>query len=345
VLPDIEGRDSFAGASFHSSKWNHDVSIAGKRVGIIGTGSTATQILPAVVDEVASVSLFQRTPQWIVNVPNNPFPEEKKSAFRTEPRKMAELYENLNNLFNERFAASLVGENDAGLAEMARMCRQNLDENVDDPDLRRRLTPAYQAGCKRLIVSDKFYPAIQRPNAHLVDIKIMRIEPAGVRTTDDLLHELDVIVYATGFDPFAFFRPAVIVGRNGISLNERWKDSCQAYRSVAVPGFPNLFFIGGPNSPIGNFSFLRTAEVQIGYAMELIKKLADGTFREVEPTQQATDTFNAEVEEAIKHTVWVTGGCTSWYFDKQGKVVSWPWSYGQFEADLKEPRMEEFLAV
>ena len=344
VLPNIEGRDAFAGAAFHSSRWDHTVSLEGKRVGIIGTGSTATQILPAIVGSVASVSLFQRTPQWIVNVPNNPFPEEKKAAFRAEPGKMADLYAYLNNLFNERFAAALVGDNDAGLAEMARTCRQNLEENVHDPDLRRRLTPSYQAGCKRLIVSDKFYPAIQQPNAHLVDTAIARIEPAGVRTKDGVLHELDVIVYATGFDPFAFFRPAEIVGRNGVSLNERWKDSCQAHRSVAVPGFPNLFFIGGPNSPIGNFSFLRTAEVQIGYAMELIKLLADGTLREVEPTQEATDAFNADVEEAIKHTVWATGGCTSWYFDKQGKVVSWPWSYGRFEADLKSPRMEEFRA-
>ncbi|MCA6123183.1 NAD(P)/FAD-dependent oxidoreductase [Bradyrhizobium sp. WSM 1704] len=342
VLPEIEGRDSFAGASFHSSRWDHSVPLAGRRVGIIGTGSTATQILPAIVDEVASVSLFQRTPQWIINVPNNPFSEAKKTAFRNEPQKMADLYEHLNNLFNERFAASLVGENAAGLAEMARACRQNLEDNVRDPDLRRRLTPSYQAGCKRLIVSDKFYPAIQRPNAHLVDTAIMRIEPAGVRTKDGLLHDLDVIVYATGFDPFTFFRPATIVGRNGVSLNERWKESCQAYRSVAVPDFPNLFFIGGPNSPIGNFSFLRTAEVQIGYVTQLIKLLAEGACREVEPTQQATDAFNSDVEQAIKHTVWVTGGCTSWYFDKQGKVVSWPWSYGRFEADLKQPRMEEF---
>lgn len=342
VLPNIEGRDSFAGTAFHSSQWNHDISLAGKRVGIIGTGSTATQILPAIVDQVGSVSLFQRTPQWILNVPNNRFTDEKKQAFRTEPNKMAELYNHLNFIFNERFAASLVGENDEGLDEMARMCRENLEQNVHDPELRNRLTPSYQAGCKRLIVSDKFYPAIQRENAHLVDTPITRIEPDGVRTNDGVLHGLDMIVYATGFDPFAFFRPATIVGRNGVSLNERWQESCQAYRSVAVPEFPNLFFVGGPNSPIGNFSYLRTAEVQIGYVMELIKRLAEGNYREVEPTQEATDAFNAEVEQAITRTVWVTGGCTSWYFDKRGKVVSWPWSYGRFQSDLKQPRMEEF---
>jgi len=341
VLPDIPGRDSFAGAAFHSARWDQSLDIAGKRVGVIGTGSTATQIVPAIVDQVASVSLFQRTPQWITPVPNNPFPEEKKQQFRADPQKMDQLYEHLNDIFNNRFASALVGANDEGLAEMARACRENLENNVHDPELRRRLTPDYQAGCKRLIVSDKFYPAIQKENAHLVDMPIAGIEPGGVRTRDGALHELDVIVYATGFDPFAFFRPAVITGRDGVTLNEQWKDSCQAYRSVAAPGFPNLFFIGGPNSPIGNFSYLRTAEVQIGYAMQLVRMLADGKCREIEPTREATDAFNAEVSEAIKHTVWATGGCTSWYFDRQGNVVSWPWTYARFEADLGAPRIDE----
>lgn len=342
VLPQIEGMETFSGASFHSSRWDHGRSLNGKRVGIIGTGSTATQILPAIVDDVAEVSLFQRTPQWIVAIPNNAFAEEKRAAFRGDPEKMKNLYDFLNDVFNQRFAASLVGENDEGLAEIERLCRENLEKNVHDPALRRRLTPSYQPGCKRLIVSDKFYPALQRENAHLVDAPIGRIEPAGVRTQDGRLHELDTIVYATGFDPFAFFRPTEIVGRDGGSLNELWKDSCRAYRSVAVPGFPNLFFIGGPNSPIGNFSYLRTAEVQIGYVEQLIGELAAGTHKEIEPTLEATEKFNTEISAAMKDTVWVTGGCTSWYYDRQGNVVSWPWTYARFEAGLKHPKMDEF---
>ncbi|HMN70463.1 MAG TPA: NAD(P)/FAD-dependent oxidoreductase [Rhodoblastus sp.] len=341
VLPQIKGRDSFAGSAFHSSRWDHKLDLGGKRVGIIGTGSTATQILPAIVDKVESVSLFQRTPQWIVNVPNNLFPEEKKAGFRNNPQKMAELYEQLNTIFNDRFAAALVGENDAGLEEMAQNCLRNLAENVHDEDLRRRLTPSYQAGCKRLIVSDKFYPAIQKPNAHLVDTPIEQIEASGVRTRDGALHELDILVYATGFDPFAYFRPATIYGRGGVSLNERWNEACQAYRSVAVPDFPNLFLLGGPNSPIGNFSYLRTAELQIGYVMELIRPLAAGQFSEIEPSRQATDAFNAELRSALKHTVWATGGCTSWYYDKQGNLASWPWSYARFVEQLAKPKFEE----
>lgn len=340
-LPDITGRASFGGTAFHSSRWDHGIGLAGQRVGIIGTGSTATQILPAIVDEVASVTLFQRTPQWIVAVPNRPFAEAKKERFRADPAAMDGLYAHLNTLFNERFAASLVGQNPEGLAEIARACRDNLD-TVRDPELRRRLTPSYEPGCKRLVVSDKFYGAIQKPNARLVDAAIRRIEPRGVRTQDDELHELDVIVYATGFDPFAFFRPAEIVGPGSVSLNDRWERSAEAHRTAMVPGFPNLFILGGPNSPIGNFSFLRTAELQIGHVVSLVRILAEGRAREIEPTEEATRAFNAALTSAMAKTIWVTGGCDSWYFDREGKVASWPWSYGKFESDLGTLDLREY---
>lgn len=342
IYPEIDGRGSFAGAAFHTSRWDGSLAIQGKRVGIIGTGSTATQLVPAIVDRVGSLTLFQRTPQWIVSVENKLIPDEKKSAFRSSPEKMDALYDYLNGVFNERFAASLVGENDAGLAEIAKACRDNLETNVRDPDLRRRLTPPYTAGCKRLVVSDRFYPAIQKPNARLVDDPIAGIEPEGVRTRDGELHALDVLVYATGFDPFAFFHPATIIGRDGIHLDEQWAEGCRAHRTATIPGFPNFFIIGGPNSPIGNFSFLRTAEVQIDYIVQLVSLLADGVHHEIEPTADATDSFNAGLEDGMSQTVWVTGGCTSWYFDRQGKVASWPWSYGRFQSDLASPRLDEF---
>lgn len=342
VLPAIEGRDTFRGAAFHSSRWDHEVPVDGRRIGIVGTGSTATQIVPALVDRAGAVTLFQRTPQWIVSVENRAFSEEKKAAFRSDPAKMDALYDFLNQLFNERFAASLVGENEAGLAEIARLCRENLETNVRDPDLRRRLTPSYTAGCKRLVVSDAFYPAIQRPNARLVDAPIERIEPRGVWTADHELHELDAIVFATGFDPFAFVRPATVVGRAGRRLDAQWATSSRALRTATVPGFPNFFLIGGPNSPIGNFSFLRTAETQIGYVVQLVMLLARGRYREIEPTQGATDAFNAGMKDAMRKTVWVTGGCSSWYFDRQGEVASWPWSYSRFQSELATPRLQEF---
>jgi cyclohexanone monooxygenase len=342
VMPDIAGRDSFAGASFHSARWDHSAVLDGRRVGIIGTGSTAVQITSALVDRVKSLSLFQRTPQWIVKVENRFFSDAKKAEFRNNPQKMDGLYNYLADVFNFRFAASLVGENDAGYAEMVRACRENLENSVHDPELRRRLTPNYKVGCKRLIVSSSFYDAIQRPNARLVDARIEKVQEKGVRTVDGELHEFDVLVYATGFDPFAFFRPAEILGRGGQSLDAAWADSCRAHRSLTVPGFPNLFLIGGPNSPIGNFSYLMTAELQIGYAVECINLLRDGTCREIEPTEEATRRFNDELAKAMPNTVWVTGGCHSWYLDKAGNVVSWPWTFERFRADLAKPRLEEY---
>jgi cyclohexanone monooxygenase len=342
VVPDIEGSSSFRGASFHSSKWNHTAAIDGRRVGIIGTGSTAVQIISAIVDQAKSVTLFQRTPQWIINVENRIFSEESKAAFRQNPKKMQDIYDGLAETFNLKFAAALVGQNDEGYAEMARACRDYLENSVRDPDLRRRLTPNYKVGCKRLIVSSSFYDAIQRPNARLIDARITRIEETGVRTEDGELHGLDLLVYATGYDPFAFFRPIEIFGRDGQSLDAAWADSCRAHRSVTVPGFPNLFFVGGPNSPIGNFSYLMTAEVQVGYITECLKLLRDQRFSEIEPTEEATEAFNAELAAAMPNTVWATGGCQSWYLDKAGRIVTWPWSYERFKDDLSKPRLEEY---
>lgn len=342
VYPDIAGRDTFAGTAFHTSRWPAHLDLAEKRVGIVGTGSTATQIVPAIVDVARAVSLFQRTPQWIVAVENRPLAEEKKALFRSEPGRMDALYASFNEIFNQRFAASLVGENDEGLREIERLCHENLETNVHDPDLRRRLTPSYAPGCKRLVISNRFYPAIQKPNARLVDAPIEAIEPTGIRTRDGELHELDILVYATGFDPFAFFRPARVTGRGGRVLNDVWEGSCRAHRTAMVPGFPNLFFIGGPNSPIGNFSFLRTAEVQIDYVVQIVRMLASGKMREIEPTEEATEAFNAGLTGAMEKTVWVTGGCSSWYFDRQGQVASWPWSYARFEEELRAPRPDEF---
>ncbi len=342
VVPDIPGRDSFAGQSFHTSRWPEDLDLTGQRVGIIGTGSTSAQLVPSIIDAVAELRLFQRTPQWIIAVENRPLSEDKRAQFRAEPARMDALYAHFNELFNQRFAASLVGENDEGLAEIVRLCRENLETNVHDPDLRRRLTPDYAPGCKRLVISSRFYPAMQKPNAVLVDQPIAAIEPSGVRTHDGTLHTSDVLVFATGFDPFAFFNPAEIVGRDGQNLNDLWRGSCRAHRTAMAPGFPNLFFIGGPNSPIGNFSFLRTAEVQIDYVVQLVGLLADGTARQLEPTEEATSAFNASLREGMQRTIWVTGGCSSWYFDREGQVASWPWSYARFEDDLRAPRLLEF---
>lgn len=343
VYPQIDGLASFSGACFHSARWDHDVPLAGRRVGIIGTGSTGVQIVPAIVDEVASISLFQRTAQWILPLPNPEHSEEEKAAFRASPELLRATYLDLAERFQNTFARAVVGDS-AQMQRIADACQANLDDNVTDPELRRQLTPDYQVACKRLIMSDQFYPAIQKPNAELVTDAIVRVEPAGVSTADGQLHELDVLVLATGFDGHRFMRPMRIVGRDGLTLDEAWADANEAYRSVAVPGFPNFFTMVGPNSPIGNFSLIMISEMQLAYIMQLVDLIRTGRYREVAPTAAATTRFNAAIKEAMKGTVWVTG-CRSWYLDRNGNPAMWPWTFERFEAEMAKPDLGDFDLV
>lgn len=343
VVPRFAGLEAFDGLAFHSSKWPKDLDVTGKRVAVIGAGSTSVQIVPAIVDKVKRVSLFMRTPQWIYPTENRPIPEVKQQRFETEPQTMQDLFDFLADAFNHRFAASMVGANPEGLEATRAACLANLTDNVHDPDLRRRLTPDYAVGCKRLVVSSAFYPAMQKPSARLVDIGISGFEAEGIRTVDGELHPLDIVVFATGFDTFNFFRPMTIQGENGAELGALWSTSNRAHRSVSVPGFPNFFFIGGPNSPIGNFSFVMTAELQLGYILGLIEQLKTGACRTIQPRIEAMEHFLTEIERAMQNTVWVTGGCTSWYFDKSGKVASWPWTYERFEETMRAPDLAEYV--
>jgi cyclohexanone monooxygenase len=340
VVPEIPGLDSFGGPAFHTARWDPDVTLEGKRVGIIGSGSTATQIVTAITPRVARMVLFQRTAQWIMPVPNPEITEDQKAEYRANPDLLAAEYERLNHEQGTKFANAIVGANPGVYQALKAGCEANL-ATVVDPDLRRRLTPTYKVGCKRLIMSDGFYEAVQRPNAEVVADAIAGIEPAGVRTVDGRLHGLDVLVLATGFNTHQFFRPMTVIGRDGVSLGDAWAEKNLGYMGVTSPGFPNWFMIGGPNSPIGNFSWLLTAENQLGYALRLIDLLASGAARAVAPTPEATRDFNDQIAARLPDTIWASG-CKSWYIDAKGRVASWPWTYEKFLADMSAPVLEHF---
>jgi cyclohexanone monooxygenase len=203
------------------------------------------------------------------------------------------------------------------------------------------LSPDYKAGCKRLIISDLFYPAIQRENAELVTTATDRIEAGGIRTSDGRLHELEVLVFATGFNPHQLFRPMQVIGRDGRSIDEVWANGNEAYRGVSVPGFPNFLMLGGPNSPIGNFSFIMTAERQLDYLLQLIGKLQSGEARAISAKAGPTAAYNALVKEKMASSIWASG-CRSWYLDKNGNVASYPWSYATFEREMRTPILNDF---
>lgn len=343
-VPDIPGMHDFDGALFHSARWDHDVALAGKRVGVIGTGSSAVQIVSAIVDEVGHVSMFQRTPQWIMPQENPAYSASEQSGFRDDPQAIPQLRANLSKLFAEGFSNAVV---DAGSPQMALIedaCRSNLENSIADPELRERLRPSYRAACKRLVISPDFYRAIQQPQAELVTTGIERIEAGGIRTDDGRLHELDVVVLATGFRADRFLRPIDVIGRGGASLDEAWARRPVAYLSISIPDFPNLFMLNGPNGPVGNFSLIEVAELQLAYILQLVEEVRAGRCAEVSPTAEATAHFDAERVVAAKRTVWATG-CRSWYLDEEGIPAAWPWTFDRFRQEMAAPALEAYELV
>jgi cation diffusion facilitator CzcD-associated flavoprotein CzcO len=342
-IPKFAGIESFSGASFHSSRWDHSVPLDGRRIGVIGTGSTAIQITTALTNRVRKFELYQRTAQWVMPIQDPEYTEEDREAFVHDPGKVQLLREELHRTFVDTFANAVIDADSPEMNAIEVACRAYL-ETVRDPELREKLTPSYRAGCKRLVFSPGFYEAIQRPNAEVVTDPIVRIEPEGVRTADGKLHELDVLVLATGFRPDRFIRPTVVRGRDGIDLDDVWADHPKAYLSVSIPGFPNFFMVNGPNSPIGNFSLIQIAEFQLGYIMQLIERLRHGEYREISASPGALQQFDKDRIAASKKSIWTTG-CKSWYLDKKGVPMSWPWSYARFAEVMQHPQISAFDLV
>ena len=340
-LPELKGIESFQGAAFHTARWDHSVALDGKRIGVIGTGSTAVQLVAALQARAQQLTLFQRTPQWIMPQENQPYDDATRAQFRDQPELMQKHREHLFKRFAMNFSDAVIDVNSPGLQVIEQVSRTHLESAVSDPLLREKLRPSYRAACKRLIISSQFYPAIQQPNAELVVEGIERVEPNGIRTRDGRLHELDVLVYATGFRTDQFIRPTEVRGRSGARLDEVWGGSPTAYLSVAVPDFPNFFLLNGPSSPVGNFSLIEVAELQMRYALQLVEKLRTGECSEICVSATAADSFEAERVEATKNTVWVTG-CKSWYLDDRGVPASWPWSLERFRSVMQAPDFSAF---
>lgn len=337
-MPDIPGRDSFAGAAFHSARWDSDVVLEGKRIGVIGNGSTGVQLTAELPDIAGRLTLFQRTPQWVLPLPNPRYSRVTRWVMRRSKALNRLAYRGWQKALETMFA----GLTHPGWQQslLAGLCRWHL-RTVRDPELRRKLTPDYQAGCKRLAMSWRFYKAVQLPNVEVVTEPIDQIEPAGIRTSDGKLHELDVIVFATGFDAHAYMRPMELISEDGMSIDDLWRERVSSYRTVALPSFPNVFTLGGPFSPINNQSVIKVSETQADYVMQLIRLLRDGEVSALVPTEKATTQFMESMREAVPGTVWA-GGCHSWYEDRDGTLTVWPWVAQRHREMLRTPDLEDF---
>jgi cation diffusion facilitator CzcD-associated flavoprotein CzcO len=342
-MPHIGGMEDFRGALFHSSRWDHSIELEDKRIGIIGNGSTGVQIISALSGRVRHISHFQRTAQWIMPVRNGYYSEEQKARFRADPAAIVEVMETSKYQAGvEGYSQVITGQDSEGARYFNEACLDNLESSVHDPELREKLRPDHAPLCKRLIFSPDYYEAIQRPGATLVTEGIERIEANGIRTVDGVLHELDLIVFATGFHADAFMRPMQIFGRNGVSLADFWARRPCAYLAISMPDFPNFFMLNGPNGPVGNFSLIEIAEHQWHYISRLIDRLEQGDCSEITPGQAEFEDFEEERIAAAKTTIWYTGGCKSWYLDAEGIPASWPWSFKRFQREMSEPDWSAF---
>ncbi|MCX2712540.1 flavin-containing monooxygenase [Mycolicibacterium sp. J2] len=316
-IPEIEGADTFAGAMFHSAQWDHAVDITGKRVAVIGTGASAIQIVPAIIDQVSGLDLYQRTPAWVMPRPNNAFPQWMRRMFTYVPGARALMraaiywiHEGVGFAMTRQPRLLKIGE---------LLGRWNINRSIKDPVLRRKLTPSYTAGCKRILNSDTYYRAIANPKAQVITEGIARLTPTGIVTGDGAEHPVDVIVWATGFHVTDSYTYVDIKGAGGEDLVDRWNaEGIQAHRGIAVAGMPNLFFLLGPNTALGHNSVVFMIESQIRYVAQAIAAADAAGAKALAPTRRAQDDFNAQLQHDLAGTVFSTGGCHSWYMDAHG---------------------------
>lgn len=340
--PDIPGKASFKGALFHSARWDDSVALDGKRIGVIGNGSTGVQIVTALADRAAHLVHFQRSPQWIMPVQQVAYTDADRAAFRGDTAKIDAIrYGDEYWGGIRRFNSAIVDPDSPAMREIEELCRRNLEESVRDPELREKLRPNYRAACKRLIYSWNYYGAAQKPNVTIETNGIERIEADGIRMVDGTFHPLDVIVLATGFKADRFIRPTTVKGENGADLDTLWKDRPTAHYAMTLPGFPNFFMLNGPTGPVGNFSLIDIAERQWDYIAQLMAPVLAGKAHTVQPTPEAHADYDRRRIEAARQTIFGSG-CSSWYLDKDGVPLTWPWSYDAFADAMKAPVAAEY---
>ena len=340
-MPDIDGLDSFAGKAMHTARWDEEVPLDGQRIGVIGCGSTGVQMVCALADRASRLVHFQRSPQWIMPVVDFAYSEEQREAFRRDPALIDAIRYDPEYEGNvQRFTMGIVDPDGEAMHAIEDFCRANLEQNVADPELREKLTPNYRAACKRLIYSPNYYERVQLPAVEVEIGAIERIEPAGVRMKDGTLYELDVLALATGFDAHKFIRPTTVRGRDGASLDQAWARHPTAYMAITLPDFPNLFFLNGPTSPVGNFSLIDVAERQWQFVERLIGELASGSCDEISASHEALADYDARRIEAAKGTIFASG-CSSWYLAADGVPMTWPWSYQAFSEAMANPVLED----
>jgi cation diffusion facilitator CzcD-associated flavoprotein CzcO len=323
-LPEIPGIDGFTGTAFHSSQWDHSLDLKGKRVGIVGSGASAIQIVPEMAKTVSELVVFQRSAPYIVPRPDRAYTEVEKRSFARLPSKMealrSEIFWTGEYMFAQRRAVP------AFVAEARKMAADHLANQVSDPELRKALTPHYEIGCKRVLIANNYYPAFTQKHVTLETSALASVEGGTAIAVSGTKYDLDVLIFATGFEapepPVAHH----IYGRDGVKLADQWDQGMQAYDSTAVPGFPNMFMVLGPNTGLGHHTMVFMIEAQADYILGALDHAKANAYEVMEARPEAEAGYLADIEARSAGTVWVDGGCTFWYRDpRSGRLtVLWP---------------------
>ncbi len=342
AYPDIEGLEGFGGARFHSAQWDHDVELDGKRVAVIGTGASAIQLIPRVARVAGLVDVYQRTAPWVLPKLDRPITGVEKRLYRRAPITQRAL-RGLIFAITEGVGFPIT-RRPALLSGLEAWGRMHLRRQVRDPELRRKLTPRYRLGCKRILVANDYYPALTRENVNVVCDPIVRVTPGGVVTADGVERPADVLVCASGFRIEEVFLGLDVRGRDGLTLREAWADGIVAHRGTTVAGFPNLALLSGPNTGTGSTSQLYMIEAQIGYVLRMLDALGEHGAAAVDTRPEAMVGYNAWLQERMRSTVWLRGGCDSWYLDEQGvNRTLYPGLSSSFHRSLRTFRADEHI--
>ncbi len=331
ALPDVPGLDAFAGTLFHTARWPESHDLTGERVALIGSAASAVQTAPEIAPIVGRLDLYQRTPQWVLPKKDEPFSEAELAHFRAHPEAVRahrdELYAQIEAFVLFQDAKALVEAEQAGL--------QNI-ELVDDADLRRRLTPDWRYGCRRPLLSNKYYPMFNRPNVHLIDEGLARIAPEGPVTRGGELRAVDTIILATGFETTRYLSALDVTGRDDLHIQEAWRDGAIAYLGITTAGFPNLFMLYGPNT--NNNSLITMLELETGYAVRWIRRLLDEGLAWLDVRPEAMDSYNERLQKDIANiTVW-RDDCRGYYRAPSGRIVTqFPYTMTQYARMLDAP--------
>ena len=341
--PDIKGMQSFTGEMFHTARWNHACDLSGKKVAVIGTGASAIQVVPAIAASVEKLSVFQRTPHWVVPKLDRAIPKRNREFFARHPRAQRLLRWLLFGLSEAWGPIVFLDSPLSKIGEHGSL--KHLEQSVADPDLRRKLTPDFQFGCKRVLISNDYWSSFERENVELVTDPIAEIKSESIETRDGREHPVDVIVLATGFALGLANAPFPVTGLSGRMLDDAWKDGATAYKGMTVSGFPNWFIMMGPNTGPGHTSVLVYTECQIGYAIQAIQKLMSENIKYLDVKQSVQDAYNTGLQKRMKHMAW-SSGCNSWYLNPDGSNHAlYPGYASEYCLRARKFKPAEYVAV